>query len=83
MVKKEQEDIKQGFALARENYKLLVIGFAIIVFGFILMVGGKSEDPNIFNPEIFSFRTNYPRSDGCSVWLSVRDLCYHEKAQIG
>ena len=43
--------------MAKENYILLVIGFAIIVLGFILMIGGKSEDPNIFNEEeIFSFR---------------------------
>ena len=48
---------KEGFALGRENYKLLIIGFAIIVLGFILMIGGKSEDPTIFNEEeIFSFR---------------------------
>jgi membrane-bound ClpP family serine protease len=46
----------EGFALRRENLKLLVIGFAIIVFGFILMTGGKASDPKIFNPEIFSFR---------------------------
>lgn len=56
MSKKEQNEIKQGFALGKENYKLLVIGFAIIILGFILMIGGKSEDPNVFNPEIFSFR---------------------------
>jgi membrane-bound ClpP family serine protease len=56
MAKKRQENIKEGFALGKENYKLLVIGFAIIVLGFILMVGGKSNDPNVFNPEIFSFR---------------------------
>ena len=48
---------KESFALARENYILLVIGFAIIVLGFILMMGGKSEDTAIFNEEeIFSFR---------------------------
>lgn len=52
--KKEQ---KEGFALSRENYILLIIGFAIIIFGFILMIGGKSTDPNVFNEdEIFSFR---------------------------
>jgi hypothetical protein len=34
----------------------LAIGFAIIILGFILMVGGKSESPDVFNPEIFSFR---------------------------
>ena len=56
MVKKNLETDSQGFALNRENYKLLLIGFAIIVIGFILMVGGKSEDPAVFNPEIFSFR---------------------------
>jgi membrane-bound ClpP family serine protease len=45
------------FALGKENYRLLIIGFAIIVFGFILMIGGKSEDPNVFlEEEIFSFR---------------------------
>lgn len=47
---------KAGFALGRENYNLMAIGFAIIVIGFILMIGGKSNDPNVFNPEIFSFR---------------------------
>lgn len=45
-----------GFALGKENYKLMAIGFAIIVIGFILMAGGGSDDPNVFNEEIFSFR---------------------------
>lgn len=53
---KIEQDNKGGFALGKENYKLLVIGFAIIILGFILMVGGKSDDPNVFNPEIFNFR---------------------------
>ena len=56
MVKKEQNMDERQFALGRKNYRLLLIGFAIIVIGFILMVGGKSEDPSVFNPEIFSFR---------------------------
>ena len=56
MVEKKQESEKQIFALGKENYKLLLIGFVIIVIGFILMVGGKSEDPAVFNEEIFSFR---------------------------
>jgi len=53
---KKEENAKIDFALGRENYKLLMIGFAIIVAGFILMVGGKSDDPAVFNPEIFNFR---------------------------
>lgn len=55
MAKKDFEDM-EGFALGKENLKLLVIGFAIIVVGFLLMTGGGSSDPNVFNPEIFSFR---------------------------
>ncbi len=46
----------KGFALGKENLKLLVIGFLIIIAGFLLMIGGKSTDPNVFNEEIFSFR---------------------------
>ncbi|HPX04637.1 MAG TPA: DUF3098 domain-containing protein [Tenuifilaceae bacterium] len=45
-----------GFALGKQNYKLLAIGFAIIVIGFVLMVGGGSDDPNVFSEDIFSFR---------------------------
>jgi len=56
MIHKEKEELKQGFALGKENYKLLVIGLAIIIIGFFLLAGGKSNDPNIFNPAIFSFR---------------------------
>ena len=54
MAKKETKET--GFALAKENYKLMAIGFGIIVLGFILMAGGGSDDPNVFNPDIFSFR---------------------------
>jgi len=55
MAKKEIKETS-GFALGKENYKLMAIGFAIIVVGFILMAGGGSDDPNVFNPDIFSFR---------------------------
>jgi Protein of unknown function (DUF3098) len=44
------------FAFGKENYRLMLIGLAFIVAGFLLMVGGGSTDPNTFNPEIFSFR---------------------------
>ena len=54
--KNKPEEKKPDFALGRENYILLIIGFAIIVFGFLLMIGGKAENPNEFNEEIFSFR---------------------------
>ncbi|MFW6218603.1 MAG: DUF3098 domain-containing protein [Bacteroidota bacterium] len=56
MAKKIQETKKVDFALGKENYTYLIIGFAIIILGFILMIGGKAESPDKFNPEVFSFR---------------------------
>ncbi len=53
---KDNTTVETGFALGQENYKLMAIGFGIIIIGFILMIGGGSEDPNVFNPDIFSFR---------------------------
>lgn len=38
------------------NYKLLALGLLIIVIGFILMAGGGSDDPNVFNEDVYSFR---------------------------
>ncbi|MCO6482186.1 MAG: DUF3098 domain-containing protein [Flavobacteriales bacterium] len=39
------------------NYKLLLIGIGIVILGFILMSGGGSGDPNVFNEaELFSSR---------------------------
>lgn len=56
MAKKDTETQGNGFALGKENYRLMAIGFAVIVLGFILLSGGGSDDPKVFNPDIFSFR---------------------------
>jgi uncharacterized membrane protein len=40
----------------KKNYLLLVAGIVLIAVGYLLMIGGGSEDPNVFNPEIFSAR---------------------------
>ncbi len=34
----------------------MLIGIAFITIGFILMTGGGSDDPAVFNPEIYSWR---------------------------
>jgi hypothetical protein len=45
------------FPLAKENYKLIIIGLVVVLLGFILMAGGGSEDPSVFlEEELFSFR---------------------------
>ena len=42
--------------LTMKNYVLLAIGFAVIVLGFVLMTGGRSESPDVFNEAMFSWR---------------------------
>ena len=53
---KRKQDSKSNFIFERKNYKFMFIGLAFIALGFILMAGGGSDDPNVFNPEIFNFR---------------------------
>ncbi len=45
-----------NFVFGKKNYTFMFIGLAVIALGFILMSGGGSTDPNVFNPEIYSFR---------------------------
>lgn len=48
--------MKTTFLFGKKNFILLIIGLVLIAFGFILMSGGGSDDPNVFNPYIFSWR---------------------------
>ena len=63
------------------NYKLMLIGLAIIVLGFVLMAGGGSDDPNVFNEEMFKFPPDHARSAARSVRLCLRDLRDHEETR--
>jgi len=54
--KKPEDIIRPIFAFGKENYILMVVGVALIILGFILMTGGGSKDPNVFNEEMFDFR---------------------------
>ncbi len=48
---------KTSFAFGKENYRMLIIGVVIVIIGYMLMVGGGSDDPTKFDAnEIFSFR---------------------------
>ena len=52
-----KETRKPGFAFGKENYRILIVGVVIVVIGYLLMIGGGSEDPTKFDAnEIFSFR---------------------------
>jgi hypothetical protein len=37
----------------KKNYIILATGVILIGLGYVLMIGGGSEDPNVFNPAIF------------------------------
>lgn len=52
----KDNDQKQEFLFDKINYKILLVGIGVITVGFILMAGGGSEDPNVFNEDIFNFR---------------------------
>ena len=52
----KNENNKPEFLFEKTNYTVLLIGLAVIALGFILMSGGGSDDPNVFNEEVFSFR---------------------------
>ncbi len=53
---KKDENSSGGFPMPKMNYYLLAIAFVVVVIGFLLMIGGKSENPDVFNYEMFSFR---------------------------
>ena len=47
---------KPDFLFEKVNYKILLIGIAVISLGFILMSGGGSDDPTVFSEAVFSWR---------------------------
>ncbi|MFZ4739992.1 MAG: DUF3098 domain-containing protein [Bacteroidales bacterium] len=44
------------FAFGKENYRLLLIGLGFLLAGYVLMIGGGSDDPNVFSDKIFDFQ---------------------------
>ena len=50
-----EKNNKPDFLFDTINYKILWVGLAVIALGFLLMSGGGSEDPAVFNEEIFNF----------------------------
>ena len=46
---------KRNFAFGKKNFIFLAVGMAIVILGFILMLGGSSSE-QVYNPDIFSVR---------------------------
>lgn len=47
---------KKEFLFDTNRYKLLIISIFVIGIGFLLMSGGASDNPEVFNDEIYNFR---------------------------
>ena len=45
------KDSIKHFGFNSENYKLLFIGLAVNILGYILMIGGGAESPDEFNAD--------------------------------
>ncbi|MDG1723011.1 MAG: DUF3098 domain-containing protein [Flavobacteriaceae bacterium] len=45
---------EKEFLFGKRAYRIMGVGVALIVLGFVLMTGGGSDDPNVFNPEMYS-----------------------------
>ena len=54
-VTKEVEEEKK-LPFTKKNYILVLVGVALIALGMILMIGGGSSDPDVFNPKMFNFQ---------------------------
>ena len=51
-MKKEKKKLLFG----KRNYQLMILGLVFIALGFFLMSGGGSDNPHVFNDEIYNFR---------------------------
>ena len=54
--KKRRDKNNSNFIFGKRNFKIMIFGLIVIAFGFILMSGGGSENPNIFSSDIYNFR---------------------------
>lgn len=49
-------DNKFQFAFGKINYILMIVGIVVLAIGYVLLAGGGSDDPNVFNPAMFDNR---------------------------
>lgn len=46
----------EKMAMSKKGLRLLLAGLLVMAAGYILMMGGGSKDPNVFNYAMFDFR---------------------------
>ena len=53
---KENKHSKPVFLFGKRNYIIMLIGLVFITLGFVFMAGGGSDNPEIFNEEIYNWQ---------------------------
>lgn len=56
MAKDKKNKISGEFLFGKRNYVIMIAGIIIILIGFILMAGGGTDDPAVFNEDIYNFQ---------------------------
>ena len=46
----------KDYLFNKKRYRILFLSILVIALGFIIMSGGETSDPDIFNHEIYNFR---------------------------
>ena len=56
-IKKVEEGNHQfSFVFNKINYIIMIAGIVLLALGYIFLTGGGSDDPNVFNPDMFDAR---------------------------
>ena len=51
-----KQETEQKFVFNRENYIWLISGLVLLAIGFLLLIGGGSDDPEVFSDSLFDFQ---------------------------
>lgn len=52
----KENNQKQEFLFGKKNYIIMLIGIVFIALGFVFMAGGGSDNPQVFNEEIYNWQ---------------------------
>jgi hypothetical protein len=59
-IKNTDSNEKQfSFVFGKTNYIIMIVGVVLLLLGYILLAGGGSDDPNVFNTDMFNARRLY------------------------
>ena len=50
------DETEQKFVFNRENYIWLISGLVLMAIGFLLLIGGGSDNPEVFSDALFDFQ---------------------------